>query len=121
MSTSCAISRSASSATSTTSCRVSTLPINVKSRSTGESGMWKWALSVAFPTSDSESLVSGRLGGDAGILAPWLTVSLAGANDTARRAAVTTGALKECMSIKVSANNLRIVALALQLGLTTRL
>ena len=113
-----AIARSASSATSTTASRVRRLPVNVKERSTGESGMWNWMLGVEFPTRESELLVEGRLRGDAGILAPWLTVSLAGAKDTARRAAVTTGALKECMSMKVSASNLRIVALALQLGLT---
>ena len=80
------------------------------SRSIGESGMWNWTLGVTFPTRESELLVSGKPRGDAGILAPWLAVSLAAPNDTARGAAVTIGALKDNMSIKVGANNLRIVA-----------
>ena len=94
---------------------MSGLPVNVKARSMGESGMWNWRLGVEFPRSECELLVvSGRLRGDAGILAPWLTVSLAlaGANDTARRATVTTGALKECMSMNVNVSNPRIVELA---------
>ena len=80
------------------------------SRSIGESGMWNWTLGVAFPTRESELLVSGKPRGDAGIVAPWLAVSLAAPNDTARGAAVTIGVLKDNMSIKVGANNSRIVA-----------
>ena len=112
-----AIWSSESSTTSTTAHSVSGRPRNVMSRSIGESGMWNWTLRVKFPMSESELLVSGAPRGDAGILAPWL---LAAPNDTARRAAVTTGALKNCMSMNVSANGIRIVALALQLGLIAR-
>ena len=83
--------------------------------------MWNWTLGVRFPTIEIGLLVSGEPRGEAGILlAPWLTVSLAAPNDTARRAAVATGALHDCVRMRVSANKLRIVALVLQLGLIAR-
>ena len=112
------ISSRASKTRSTTASRRSRRPRNVRSRSMGESGRWNSKPVVKLPpTRELELLVVGELGGDGGVLAPWLSVWPAAPKDTARRAAVT---MKDWMSMKVSASRIRIVALALQLGLFAR-